>query len=265
MRPKKSLSIDPAPPRAFGILNPMWIKCLTCEALARPVYLAAAFSPHTVDIELLRRGLHNQPPNLRARLQAAIDACEGQPFQAVALAYGLCGKALEGLQARSIPLVIPRAHDCITLYLGSRARYQEQFEQFPGTYWYSQDYIERNDGSGSALSMGASSVGDVQAEYEGYVQKFGKDNADYLMEVMGDWQKHYQRAVYIDTGLNDSNQVEDTARAEAARRGWIFERLQGDLGLVRRLLSGDWQDDFLVLQPGQRVRMSVESDIITAE
>lgn len=243
----------------------MWIKCLTCEALARPVYFAAAHSPHTIDVQLLRRGLHNQPPHLRASLQSAVDACEGQPYGAITLAYGLCGKALEGLQARSIPLVIPRAHDCITLFLGSRARYQQQFDQFPGTYWYSQDYIERDDGSGSALSMGAASLGDVQTEYEGYVQKFGKDNADYLMEVMGAWQKHYQRAVYLDTGLNDSGAVEDIARAEADRRGWSFERIPADLVLVRRLLHGDWDADFLVIQPGQRVRMSLDDDILAAE
>lgn len=43
-------------------------------------------------------------------------------------------------------LVIPRAHDCITLYLGSRQRYLEQFNARPGTYWYSLDYLERYSG-----------------------------------------------------------------------------------------------------------------------
>ncbi|MHB8959167.1 MAG: hypothetical protein ACYDAN_06035 [Candidatus Limnocylindrales bacterium] len=47
---------------------------LTCEALARPVYLSAARSPHVVDVRLNVRGLHDRPSGLREVLQAAIDA-----------------------------------------------------------------------------------------------------------------------------------------------------------------------------------------------
>ena len=36
--------------------------------------------------------------------------------------------------------------------------------------------------------------------YDTYVAKYGKDNADYLMEAMGEWGKHYDRAVFIDMG-----------------------------------------------------------------
>ena len=39
------------------------------------------------------------------------------------LAYGLCGGVTAGLHAGSITLVIPRAHDFITIFLGSRDRY----------------------------------------------------------------------------------------------------------------------------------------------
>ena len=47
--------------------------------------------------------------------------------------------------ARDIPVVLPRAHDCITLFLGARERYAEQMEG-PATYWYVADQLERNDG-----------------------------------------------------------------------------------------------------------------------
>ena len=99
----------------------MKIFCLACEVLARPLYLCAAHSAHRVDIQLIQRGLHNQPANLRTVLQAAVDAASEKPYDAIALGYGLCGQATSGITARSKPLVIPRAHDCITLFLGSRA------------------------------------------------------------------------------------------------------------------------------------------------
>jgi hypothetical protein len=241
----------------------MRIKCLVCEALARPSYLAAAYSPHIVDIEMVQRGLHNRPAHLRDHLQSLVDSAAGAGYDAVVLAYGLCGKAIAGLVARDLRLVVPKAHDCITLFLGSRERYSYQFDNYPGTYWYSQDYIERDDGSGSSLSMGSGTDSDLEAVYDEYVTKYGKDNADYLMEAMGAWQSHYQRAVFIDMGFGDSSNVEQRARQEAERRGWSFERMAGDLVLVRRLLNGDWDDDYLVLEPGHAVGMSYDEHILT--
>ena len=112
----------------------MRLLALTCEVLARSVYLCAARSPHVVDVHLNRRGLHDDPPNLRTILQGEIDGVNA-PYDAIVLAYGLCGGATSGLRAGSIPLVAPRAHDCITIFLGSRARYTTEFTGNPGTYW----------------------------------------------------------------------------------------------------------------------------------
>jgi len=239
----------------------MRLLCLGCEVLARPLYLCAAHSPHIVDIRLFQRGLHNDPADLYARLQTEI-AAAGKHYDAIVMAYGLCGKATAGLTAREVPLVIPRAHDCITLFLGSRERYQDQFENFPGTYWYALDYVERDDGSGGSLALGSGSETDMNAVYDEYVRKYGQDNADYLMEVMGAWQQHYQRAALVDMGVGDIAAVEARAQAEAARRGWTFDRISGDVVLIHRLLAGDWDDDFLVVQPGEQVHMSYDASVI---
>ena len=51
----------------------MKLKCLGCEALARMVYWCAAQSPHIVDVELFKLGLHINPADLRERLQEQID------------------------------------------------------------------------------------------------------------------------------------------------------------------------------------------------
>jgi len=82
------------------------------------------------------------------------------------------------------------------------------------------------------------------------------------MEVMDGWLSHYKRAVYLDTGLGDNGEVEAQARAEAERRGWVFERIAADLDLVRRLLDGEWDADFLVVPPGQQVVMAYDDKII---
>ncbi len=243
----------------------MWLRCLACEVLARPLYLAATYSPHIIDIHLIQRGLHNHPLRLRDQLQALIDATDAARYDAVLLGYGLCGQATAGLVARALPLVIPRAHDCITLFLGSRERYDDQFNQYPGTFWYAQDYIERDDGSGAALAMGAGLSADIEGVYNDYVKKYGRDNADYLMTVMGAWQSHYQRAAYLDMGIGGDQAVAAQAQTQAERRGWLYERMTGDMVLVRRLLHGDWQtgaDDFLVVPPGQCIEVRHDAGVI---
>jgi hypothetical protein len=226
------------------------------------IYSNAAISPHIIDVEMLRYGLHQNPGDLRTRLQGAVDASDNQGYDAILMAYGLCGKSTHGLAARSTPLVIPRAHDCITLFLGSRQRYQEEFTMHPGTYYYVQDYIERSDGSNTSLSIGAETTADLDVTYASYVEKYGKDNADYLMEVMGAWRSHYNRAGLIDLGVGDATQAEQKARQDAERRGWSFERITGDLTLIRRLLFGEWEDDFLVVPAGQSVAMTYDDGVI---
>jgi hypothetical protein len=272
----------------------MRLLALTCEVLARSVYLCAARSPHVVDVHLNRRGLHDDPPNLRAILQAEIDVAggigaaggrtgaapestgtpgrpesAGAPYDAILLAYGLCGAATAGLRAGSIPLVVPRAHDCITLFLGSRDRYTAEFAGHPGTYWYVQDFVERSDDGGAFAGMGAVSDAEARATYEEYVARYGEDNAAYLMEALGGWRSHYDRAALVDMAVADRGAaaaVEAFARDDATRRGWAFEKLAGELILVRRLLDGHWgAEDFLVLQPGERLAMSYDEAVIRAE
>jgi hypothetical protein len=241
----------------------MRLKCLSCEVLARTVYFCAAHSPHIIDVELLRYGLHDTPSDLRVKLQAHIEASVGQGYDAIVLGYGLCGKATEGLQAQDVPLVLPRAHDCITLFLGSRERYQQEFDQNPGTYWFAHDYVERSKRTGPSLAMGsAGPQSDLQVTYEKYVAKYGQDNADYLMQVMGEWSKHYNRAVFVDMGVGDASSAERAARENATKRGWTFERIAGDVVLIRRLLNGDWENDFLVLQPGEAVALSYDDQVV---
>jgi hypothetical protein len=243
------------------------ILAITCEVLSRSVYLCAARSPHVVDVRLNRRGLHDDPPNLRTILQAQVDEA-GSPYDAVVLAYGLCGGAVAGLRAGAIPLVVPRAHDCITLFLGARDRYSAEFLGHPGTYWYVQDYLERTDDDSAFGGVGAVSDAASQATYLEYVEKYGEDNAAYLMEALGAWKSHYDRAAYVDMGVAHPEAAavaESKAREDAERRGWAFAKLAGELILIRRLIDGDWHEqDMLVIAPGEQLAMSYDEQVIKA-
>jgi len=243
----------------------MRLFAIACDVVARPVYLCAARSPHVVDIRLFERGLHNEPKNLRDQLQAAIDDAPATA-EAVVLGYGLCGGATAGIQARTVPVVLPRAHDCITLFLGARERYTEEHGKV-STYWYVADQLERNAGyraSVGGLAVGSDSDDQIEATRAEYVEKYGEDNADYLMEILGGWRVHYGRAAFVSMGVADESASEAAARDEAERRGWAFERMEGSMVLLRKLIDGDWGDDMLVLQPGEQLAMSWDDGVVKA-
>ena len=63
-------------------------------------------------------------------------------------------------------------------------------------------------------------------------------------------------------GVSDASSIENKAREEAIRRGWTFERVEGDLALLNRLLQGDWNSDYLILNSGQKVEMAYNDDVV---
>ena len=242
----------------------MRLKVLGCEVLARELYHCAATARHVVDMEFLPKGLHETPELLQEELHRRIEAVSKDVYEVVLLAYGLCSNSLAGLQAQEVPLVLPRAHDCITLYLGSHARYMAEFEANPGTYYFTTSYMERGgtlDG-GAALGSG----GALKGTYEEFVAKYGEENAKYLLEVQSSWTKNYSRAAFIDTGVVDGKAHRAVARQRARERGWRYEELKGELGLLRALLDGDWgEDSHLIVQPGEEIAPTYDDGVVSCK
>ena len=78
--------------------------------------------------------------------------------------------------------------------------------------------------------------------------------------------RHYRRVAFIRMGVEPDASFEGRARELAEERGWEFEALDGDLGLLRRLVSADWDgEDFLVLQPGERVAATLGPEVLRRE
>ena len=228
--------------------------------MQREAYFCAARSKNVVDIVLMEQGLHDEPDKLRSEVQKALDnTCDiqGRPYDASLLGYGLCSNGIVGLSAK-IPIVVPRGHDCITLLLGSKDKYQEYFDSHRGVYWYSPGWIE----SGKQPS---------EERYEKmlkeYKEKYGDDNAQYLMEVEQDWIKEYDWATYIDWGLTDSDEYKNYTKRCAEFLHWNYDELRGNPVLMQRLVDGDWNDsEFLVVKPGRKINEDLTNDgIISTE
>jgi len=241
------------------------LKVIACNVVFREVCHWAARSPHIVDVRFLDRTLHNEPDDLRAAIQAEVDQADG--YDAVALGYGLCSNGAAYLRARQTPIVVPRAHDCITLFLGSRSRYDESFSASPGTYYYTSGWIER---AGARLERTTpEGQATYDRTYQDYVARFGEESARYLMETLHTWWKSYTRAAFIRMDLPEAATYEEPAREqtqEVAREyGWAYEDLQGDQRIFARLLRGDWGlDEFLLVPAGHQVVPSYDEGVLGA-
>ncbi|HSO27798.1 MAG TPA: DUF1638 domain-containing protein, partial [Anaerolineales bacterium] len=118
-------------------------------------------------VEFLDYGLHRTPKKLRQAVQESIDSLREPSL--IVLGYGLCGNGLDRIQAGPHTLVIPRADDCIAILLGSYEAYRAQFDNNPGTYYLTKGWLE----SGS----------DPLKEYHTYLEKYGAEQAEWLMDT----------------------------------------------------------------------------------
>jgi hypothetical protein len=233
------------------------IAVVTCSVLETEIAHFARELPDVVYIEILEQGLHNDPGKLREKLQAAIDRVEAQSdTKTIALGYGLCSRGSEGVRTQRCRLVIPRAHDCITLLLGSKERYAEYVQQNPGTYWYSPGWNRH------AIMPSQERYEKLRGEY---VEKYGEDNADFLMESEQHWFKTYSNAAFVHLGCGDIEKELAYTQRCAKWLGWKCDHQCGDPGLLKALLAGPWDDDrFLVLEPGQTFRLTADARVIEA-
>ena len=245
----------------------MRLKLIACEILYREFCAAVARSVNRVDVEFLPKGLHDMgQEGMSAKLKETLAAVDESAYDAVALGYALCSNGVAGLGARSIPLVVPRAHDCITLFLGSKERYAEYFESHPGVYYKTSGWIERGEGLAQLDPQWAGQTAGLGQTYEQLAAKYGEDNARFLYEKLGDMTRNYKGLTFIEMGVEPDDRFERQTRELAAERGWKYEKLRGDTSLIRALVDGPWDEErFLVVGPGCRIAASFDEGVIRAE
>lgn len=240
----------------------MRIRCISCEVFTREICAAIAGAASEVDVSFLPKGLHSVGAERMARrIQDEIAAVPAGRYDAIALAYGLCNNGIRGLASPHTRLVVPRAHDCITLFLGSRQRYQDAFDAHPDTYWLTSGWIERANADGELGQLSIEHRQGLNLRYQQLVERYGEDNAQYLQEVLH-LGKHLGQVGYIAMGVEPDDRFEAEARRRAAAQGRAFRPHTGDLSLLRRLLDGPWNEDFLILEPTQAIRPSHDGGII---
>ena len=241
-------------------MNPIKVVVIGCAVLGVDMKYAARQLGLDVDFIFLEAGLHERPDELNKKLQEAIDALSAAgETQRIVIGYGICGRGTIGIQSRDIPLVIPKVHDCIAMFLGGSEAYRRQFEAFPGTYYISAGWHEEKAVPISQRKLQAW-CGDKRVHHDQIARRFGNRAADRTMDFLNSWQKNYQRAVYIDTGSRSGSTYEEHAKEMADAYGWTYENIPGSLDLFEKMLVATATTEaVLFVEP----RHAIEFDAVT--
>ena len=208
----------------------MKIKVIACKTVGEEI---EKHLPRNFAYQVLAFGLHEQPQKLNQTLQDIID--QEKTADVILLGYGLCCKGTIGISSRS-KLVIPRVHDCIGIFMGSQRRYKGEFYREPGTYYLTKGWIEHG--------------GNPYKEYLKLRELYDDEKALWLAKKM---IEHYSRLVFINTGDYQVERYRAYARMVAEKFSLRFEEIKGSDALIKKMLTGIWDDEFIVVNPGEKV------------
>jgi len=226
---------------------------IACAVLAVDLKQSAAELGLNVDFKFLEAGLHNNPQLLRDKLQAAIDELSvNAACDRIVIGYGICGKGTIGVQARTVPLILPRVHDCIALFLGGDRAYQREFKKYPGTYYLSTGWCREKTDPVSQKGRWTY-FGDKKLNFDELAAQHGEKAARQTFDFLNSWQKNYQRAAFITTGADIPARYERLAREMAAQYNWRYEKIRGSRTLFKKMLSVQKSTDAILKVPPEHV------------
>jgi hypothetical protein len=214
-------------------------KIIACETVGEEV---ENLIPKSIPCRLLEFGLHCTPEKLNVILQKEIDQTQ-KDVDTILFGYGMCSEGTLGLEARNFRLVIPRVDDCIGLFLGSKAEYLKQCFKAPGTFYLTKGWIECGD--------------DPYTEYLKMRERYGHEKAYWLEKRV---IENYTRLALINTGNFNMEKYREYAKREAEFFNLTFEEIPGSNVLIRKLIQGDWDEGFVVVEPGGKVHYDMFLD-----
>jgi hypothetical protein len=243
---------------------------LACEMIEDEVRLALEGAHPDGDeappVVWIESGLHERPERLQKALQAIIDILdegartersvtipsvrpgmgppesrqqqvEVGPVGDVLLAFGFCGKGLQGLGAAHVRLVFPRVDDCISLFL-NHGCVREEIPRDAATYYLTQGWLSHE----SSMTDG----------FGAWVERYGEERARDIRRMLF---ATYENLALIDTGAYEIEDCLAETRARAEELELALGVVSGSVQLLDRLFAGPWDGEVVVVPPGERISL----------
>ncbi len=182
--------------------------------------------------------LHHVEPE---RMKTVVRDCIAQipkEYDTILIAMGFCGGVWDHV-AFDRRIVIPRADDCVSVLLQTDDRYIPNRKEPGHLYLY-----ESRPEDFSALSL--------MRDYACADPAFAGIDRDLLFHM---WFDNYRYMDIIDTGENNcyDEAYVQAAQDNADQIGASLGYVEGGTRMLEKLLTGRWDDQFLVAEPGHMI------------
>lgn len=249
---------------------------IACEMIEDEVRAAMESTGADYPVIWVERGYHNEPDDLREELKVLVRYAEtsiitgdirtkeltdnpyasipesmktrkqkrtattnlspgdeiNQNLENIIIVFGLCGKGAAGIGSSSSRVIIPRFDDCVNMMLCPEKREKRAYMKAGITY-LTRGWTEDK---GSLLSI-----------YNECLERYGEKRGRKAFKLMYD---SYTLAAVIDDGCYDLEPVEEYARKTSELLGLDICTVDGSIHVFEKLLSGNWDDDIIVCEPG---------------
>lgn len=209
---------------------------LSCTSLLLHVKAAQEKMGTNFEVVELDRRLHMEPLKMRDRI---IEAMEKLPdrIENVLVSMGFCGGSWDQVDVRK-RVVIPKVDDCITLLLHTDDTPHMDLKEKGHMYFRDCD---RGNYS-------------IQAMKDEFCREYGME---FGTSIFGTWFASYTHADIIDTGAYDcyAEAYVEEAQKNADLIRCTLGYVEGSNRILEKLVSGRWDEQFLVAEPGSCVSM----------
>jgi len=217
---------------------------IACSVFKRELQRLGVDDSRVVFLEMT---LHDHPANLARKLQQTIDQIENafEEITAIVLLYGYCGGALIGLRPGRTRLIIPRAHDCIAILMGSNRKYEKLHLSDPHVYYFTPGWID-----------GGRVPGNERSEYLRNFYSHQYDDPELVEELIQldkETFSIYKKGIYLDT-LEDRD-IPLQCTCSIKELGWQCDTIPCDLSWLSSFVQADTVPEHsLVVEPGQQLQ-----------
>lgn len=207
---------------------------IACSSLSEYIEYAQKKVGTDHPVYYLDRKYHRDPAEMRSKVIEMIGRLP-EDTETVLVAMGFCGGSWDGVRA-PFRMVLPRVDDCVSLLLQT------------GDLPISDLKLPKH------LYVRA-----LEPSTESFKRIFDSLTSDKDEETKRryheDWKRCYDCISIIDTGINDCRREDyfETVKMDADWLDAKTEYVSGGAHLIEKLLRGEWDEQFLVLEPNTAV------------
>lgn len=213
---------------------------LTCSSLRTHVDIAQQKMNTDYPVITIDRIHHVDPDRMKKIIQEELEN-NSLRMDTLLVAMGFCGGVWHQVQT-TVKTVIPRVDDCVSMLLATDDICIPNRKQTGHLYLY-----EENPEDFSALSL--------LNDYVAASDEFQGMDKDCLFHM---WFDQYYFLDIIDTGYNNCY---EEAYAEQAQKNAdmiqaALDYVPGSNLILEKLVSGNWDEQFLIAEPGHIIQHS---------